>query len=54
MTVGVVKNGPGKFTDVGTVSWDTTSHTYNGLEPGCMYIFSAKGDGPRRHVGLRA
>ena len=46
VTVGVVKNGPGKFTDVGTVSWDTTSHTYNGLEPGCMYIFSAKATGP--------
>ena len=46
VTVGVVKNGPGEFTDVGTVSWDTTSHTYNGLEPGCMYIFSAKATGP--------
>ena len=46
VTVGVAKNGPGKFTDVGTVSWDTTSHTYNGLEPGCMYIFSAKATGP--------
>lgn len=46
VTVGVVKNGSGKFTDVGTVSWDTTSHTYNGLEPGCMYIFSAKATGP--------
>lgn len=46
VTVGVAKNGPGEFTDVGTVSWDTTSHTYNGLEPGCMYIFSAKATGP--------
>ena len=46
VTVGVVKNGPGEFTDVGTVNRDTTSHTYNGLEPGCMYIFSAKANGP--------